>query len=57
MFQNFSFKILIFMCNPRLCEVEIMSQYSFMFDTCVESMAVIVYGKNKRCGGETIYTL
>jgi hypothetical protein len=45
------------MCNPRLCEVEIMSQYSFMFDTCVESMAVIVYGKNKRCGGETIYTL
>ncbi len=24
--------------------------------TCVESMVVIVHGKNKRCGGETVYT-
>jgi len=27
-------KNLISMCNPRLCGVEIMSQYSFVLDMC-----------------------
>lgn len=55
-FQNYLKK------NWSLCAIQGCVESKLCHDillclTCFESMVVIVHGKNKRCGDETIYTL